>query len=251
MHDNTGKISQFSLVIPVLNEEDNITSLAHEIAGIRKEEDSFEVIFVDDHSTDRTPEIIKDLTDRFSWVRTVRLSRQSGQSAALWHGVHASRFPLIASMDGDGQNDPADIGEMINVYQKLSTDNLCCLVNGWRTGRQDSGWRKFCSRIANSIRSRLLKDNTPDSGCGIKIFSRETFLALPAFTHMHRFLPALVRQRGGKVVSVPVNHRTRKSGKSHYGTMDRLFAGILDLLGVLWLGKRAIRLDLAGERENE
>ncbi len=241
----------FSLVIPVLNEEDNITSLAHEIAGMRKEEDSFEVIFVDDHSTDRTPEIIKDLTDRFSWVRTVRLSRQSGQSAALWHGIYAARFPLIATMDGDGQNDPADIRHMVDVHRELSADNPCCLVNGWRTGRQDSGWRKFCSRFANSIRSRLLKDDTPDSGCGIKIFSRETFLALPAFTHMHRFVPALVRQRGGKVVSVPVNHRTRKSGKSHYGTLDRLFAGILDLLGVLWLGKRAIRCDLAGERRNE
>lgn len=251
MHDNTGKISQLSLVIPVLNEEENISSLAHEIAGIRKEKDSFEVIFIDDHSTDRTPDIIKELMARFSWLHTIRLSRQSGQSAALWHGVHASRFPLIATMDGDGQNDPADIGEMIKVYQKLSADNPCCLVNGWRTGRQDSGWRKFCSCIANSIRRRLLKDDTPDSGCGIKIFSRETFLALPAFAHMHRFLPALVRQRGGKVVSVPVNHRARKAGKSHYGTMDRLFAGIPDLFGVLWLGKRAIRLELAGEREND
>ncbi len=244
-------LQPFSLVIPVLNEEDNITSLAHEIAGMRKEEDSFEVIFVDDHSTDRTPEILNDLIDQFPWISTIRLSRQSGQSAALWYGIYAARFPLIATMDGDGQNDPADIRHMIDVHQHLRAKNPCCLVNGRRTSRQDTGWRKFSSRFANSIRSRLLKDDTPDSGCGIKIFSRETFLALPAFTHMHRFLPALIHQRGGEVVSVPVNHRARKSGKSHYGTLDRLFAGIIDLLGVLWLGKRAIPYDPAGEKRNE
>ena len=251
MKGKNDQIIQFSVVIPVLNEENNILPLGLELEQVLQGQNSFEVIFVDDNSTDRTPEIIEYLMTRFPWLRTIRLSRQSGQSAALWHGIYAARFPLIATMDGDGQNDPADIIHMFDVYQELSADNPCCLVNGWRTGRQDSGWRKFCSRFANSIRSRLLKDDTPDSGCGIKIFSRETFLSLPAFAHMHRFLPALVRQRGGKVVSVPVNHRARTAGKSHYGTMDRLFAGIPDLLGVLWLGRRTIPCDLARERHNE
>ncbi len=237
----------FSLIIPVLNEEENIPSLVNEIASVEHEQDEFEVIFVDDHSTDRTPAVLKELSRQFPWLRTVRLKIQSGQSAALWYGIHEARFPLIVTMDGDGQNDPADIKHMIDACTRLQKQTNCCLVNGLRTKRKDSGWRKISSLLANRVRSLLLGDDTPDSGCGIKVFPRDTFLVLPAFNHMHRFLPALIRQRGGIILSVSVHHRPRLAGRSHYGTMDRLLVGIVDLMGMLWLGRRTIRQNLVEE----
>ncbi len=250
MNGKIDKTLQFSIVIPVLNEEDNIAPLILELEQVLQEQDSFEVIFVDDHSTDQTPEILQLHKDTYTWLKVVRLCRQSGQSAALHYGVKKATAPLIVTLDGDGQNDPADIVQLIDVYHRVRKQNTCCLINGYRAQRKDSGWRCFSSSVANLIRSRLLKDDTPDSGCGIKAFPREIFLALPSFNHMHRFIPALIRQQGGKVISVAVNHRTRKSGKSHYGTLDRLSAGIIDLLGVLWLGKRTIRCDLLKEKQH-
>lgn len=241
---------QCSVVIPVLNEEDNITPLVLELDQVMQGWEPFEVIFVDDHSTDRTPEVLLGHTMKFPWLRVVRLSRQSGQSAALCYGIRNARSSVIVSMDGDGQNDPADIQNLVEVYHRVSQHDPCCLVNGYRVQRKDSGWRRFSSSFANSVRSRLLGDDTPDSGCGIKVYSRESFLELSSFNHMHRFLPALIRQHGGKVVSVAVNHRSRSSGASHYGTLDRLFAGIIDLTGVLWLGKRAIPSGLIEEESN-
>jgi len=243
------KIS-FSVVIPVLNEEDNITPLILELEEVLQERDDSEVIFVDDHSTDQTPEILQRHKGKFPWLKVIRLSRQSGQSAALRYGVKKAAAPLIVTLDGDGQNDPADIKELVDVYHRLRKHNPCCLVNGWRARRKDSGWRRFSSSFANSIRSRLLRDDTPDSSCGIKAYPREVFLDLPPFNHMHRFIPALIRQRGGKVVSVEVNHRPRVTGQSHYGTLDRLFAGIIDMIGVLWLGRRAIQSGLIEEEQD-
>ena len=241
---------QFSVVIPVLNEEDNITALLLEIGQVLQGQDAFEVIVVDDHSTDQTAKILQRHAGQLPWLKVVRLCRQSGQSAALRYGVKAARAPLIVSMDGDGQNDPADIKQLIDAYYRLTKQNKCCLVNGWRAQRKDSGWRRFSSSFANAVRRRLLKDETPDSGCGIKAYPREVFLDLPAFNHMHRFIPALVRQQGGKVISVEVNHRPRTSGKSHYGTLDRLSAGIVDLIGVLWLARRTIQSGLIKEEQN-
>jgi dolichol-phosphate mannosyltransferase len=244
------KTIQFSVVIPVLNEADNITPLILELEKVMQRQDAFEVIFVDDHSTDETSEILLRNKMKFPWLKVAGLSRQSGQSAALHYGVQEAGAPLIVTLDGDGQNDPADIDQLVDVYHRLRKQNRCCLVNGCRTQRKDSGWRRFSSSFANSVRSRLLRDNTPDSGCGIKAYPRDVFLDLPSFNHMHRFIPALVHQRGGKVVSVEVNHRPRESGKSHYGTLDRLLAGIVDLIGVLWLGRRAIQSGLIEEEQN-
>lgn len=242
---------QFSIVIPVLNEEENIPTLIQELnqAAEQQPRNGFETIFVDDHSTDQSFEILRDHATRFPWLRVVRLRRQSGQSAALWYGVRKARYPLIVTLDGDGQNDPADIPHLLDVYSRVDRQTNCCLVNGCRVSRKDSSWRRLSSFLANGIRRRLLGDDTPDSGCGIKVYSRETFLELAPFNHMHRFLPALVRQRGGRVVSVAVNHRARTTGTSHYGTVDRLVAGIVDLAGVLWLKKRVIPFGLIEEEE--
>lgn len=241
---NMQEVTPFSVVIPVLNEEENILPLILELEQIMKRQDACEVLFVDDHSTDATFRILQTRKKQFSWLKVVRLVRQCGQSAALRYGVQQAKFPLIVTLDGDGQNDPADIEHLVDIYRQVRIQNEFCLVNGMRLQRKDTGWRKFSSSLANKIRSWLLNDKTADSGCGIKVYSRETFLYLPSFNHMHRFLPALVCQRGGIVVSVAVNHRPRVSGISHYGTLDRLSVGIFDLLGVMWLGKRAIRSGL-------
>lgn len=244
------RYTRFSVVIPVLNEEENITPLLREISQVMQGREEFEVIYVDDHSTDRTPEILMQHSAEFPWLRVVRQNRQSGQSAALRCGIHKAAYPLIVTMDGDGQNDPTDIKKLIDVYRRESREATLCLVNGHRVTRKDSGWRRWTSSIANAVRSHLLNDDTPDSGCGIKALPRDGFLDLPSFNHMHRFVPALIRQRGGKVVSVAVNHRSRPSGKSHYGTLDRLWVGIIDLIGVYWLGRRAIRTDIAAENKH-
>lgn len=231
---------QLSVVIPVLNEENNVTPLLHELEEVLRGKENFEVIYVDDHSTDRTLETLTGHTLNYPWLRVVRHCTQSGQSAALRSGIRKAQYPLIATLDGDGQNDPGDILNLIDVYQREKKPARPCLVNGQRVQRKDSGWRRVSSHLANALRRRLLHDGTPDSGCGIKVFSRDDFLDLPSFNHMHRFLPALIRQRGGTVVSVAVGHRSRASGASHYGTLDRLCAGIIDLIGVLWLARRAI-----------
>ncbi len=244
------KYTRFSVVVPVLNEEENITPLLHELSAVMQDKQEVEVIYVDDHSTDRTPEILTRHSAEFPWLRVIRLRRQSGQSAALRCGVQHAAYPLVVTLDGDGQNDPADIQQLIDIYRRESHEITLCLVNGHRVTRKDSGWRRWTSFIANTVRSHVLSDDTPDSGCGIKAFPRDGFLQLPSFSHMHRFVPALIRQRGGKVVSVAVHHRGRSSGKSHYGTWDRLAAGIIDLIGVYWLGRRAIRTDTAMEKKH-
>jgi dolichol-phosphate mannosyltransferase len=241
---------QFSVVVPVLNEEENITPLILELKQVMKDQNAREVIFVDDHSTDDTSLILEKHRKNFLWLKVIRLSQQSGQSAALHYGVKGADSPLIVTLDGDGQNDPADIQHLVDTYHLVTRQSKHCLINGFRNQRKDSGWRRFSSSLANRVRRSLLKDDTPDSGCGIKAYSKETFLDLPAFNHMHRFLPALVCQRGGRVISVAVNHRPRSSGKSHYGTLDRLFAWIVDLVGVVWLGRRAIRSGLMEEKSN-
>ena len=231
---------QLSVVIPVLNEENNIDPLLHEMEEVLRGWQQVEVICVDDHSADRTLEILTKRSAEYPWLRIIRHREQSGQSAAIRSGVQAARYPLVATLDGDGQNDPRDITQLVTVYHREKKATSPCLINGRRLERQDTGWRRLSSHLANAVRRRLLDDDTPDSGCGIKVFSRADFLDLPSFSHMHRFVPALVRQRGGTVISVEVNHRRRASGASHYGTLDRLAAGIIDLAGVLWLSRRAL-----------
>ena len=168
----------------------------------------------------------------------------SGQSASLWTGVRLARAPWIVTLDGDGQNDPADIPALLAARDARRSDRLL-LVNGHRRSRHDSWVKRVSSRIANAVRGKVLGDGTPDTGCGLKLFSREAFLALPRFDHMHRFIPALVRRNGGEILSVPVRHRERVHGRSHYGVRNRLWTGIVDMLGVLWLQRRATNPELA------
>jgi dolichol-phosphate mannosyltransferase len=171
----------------------------------------------------------------------VRHRNNCGQSTAVRTGVTEARGEVIATLDGDGQNDPADIPAMLVRWRALRTANPIrpVLIAGWRAKRQDTWVRRMSSRIANGVRARLLRDATPDTGCGLKLFGRGDFLALPYFDHMHRFLPALVRRCGGHVESVHVAHRARAHGQSHYGIHNRLWVGLVDMLGVMWLQRRA------------
>lgn len=229
-----------TIVIPVHNEEANIIPLLVEIRQQLDGNYEYEVIVVDDHSTDQTESVLRNSADGFQVLKIIRLKRRSGQSGAVLQGVRAAGHHIIVTLDGDGQNDPADIAALVECYRQTSSENPRCLIIGNRRRRRDSMWRKFSSKIANSVRGSILHDKTPDSGCGIKVFPRDFFLEFPAFNHMHRFLPALVCQRGGTVVSLDVHHRPRKNGTSNYGSLDRLGEGIIDLMGVIWLGYRGI-----------
>lgn len=243
-----GRLPTLSIVIPVHNEEANVAPLLAEIRNHLDGRYEYEVVFVDDHSTDKTAIVLKELAAEFPNTRYIRLDRRCGQSGALLQGVRAARSQLIVTLDGDGQNDPADIDALVRCYKQTASYSPRCLIVGYRRSRQDSKWRRFSSMIANTVRGMILHDSTPDSGCGIKVFSREFFLEFPAFNHMHRFLPALACQLGGTVVSMDVHHRPRKSGTSNYGSFDRLTEGIVDLLGVVWLGRRAIKTEVVKER---
>lgn len=231
---------KISVVVPVHNEADNIVSLIEEIINAMSTAKAYEIIYVDDGSNDQTAVVLKQALRDFKALRVIRHQQSCGQSTAIYTGVKAAKYPWIATLDGDGQNDPADIPRLYEALlrERERQANLW-MVAGWRNKRYDSAWRLFSSKVANGVRSRLLGDNTPDTGCGLKIFSRDRFLELPYFDHMHRFLPALVLRAGGHVISVPVSHRSRTNGQSKYGTLDRLWAGIIDLSGVIWLQKRA------------
>jgi dolichol-phosphate mannosyltransferase len=231
---------QVSIVIPVHNEADNIIPLIEEIVEAMKEAEDYEIIVVDDGSTDQTGTILTQALNRINALRVICHEKSCGQSTAVYTGVKAARCPFIATLDGDGQNDPGDILRLYDTFmhQRNTNDNLW-MVAGWRKKRHDSAWKLFSSKFANTVRAGLLGDNTPDTGCGLKVFLRDKFLELPYFDHMHRFLPALIIRAGGQVISESVNHRARSMGYSKYGTLDRLWAGITDLAGVIWLKKRA------------
>ena len=235
-----GWSERISIVVPVHNEAENIVSLIQEIVNAMSQAEAYEIIYVDDGSKDQTPEVLKQALQDFKNLRVIHHQTSCGQSTAVHSGVKAARYPWIATLDGDGQNDPTDIPNLYQVLikQKETISNLS-MVAGWRNKRYDSEWRLFSSKVANAIRSKLLGDHTPDTGCGLKVFSRECFLNLPYFNHMHRFLPALIIRAGGQVISEPVSHRSRVNGVSNYGTLDRLWAGITDICGVIWLQKRA------------
>jgi dolichol-phosphate mannosyltransferase len=230
---------EVSVVVPVCNEADNVLPLAQEIVAALRGRLPFEMIFVDDGSSDATAQRIREArTSGLSEMRLLRHSGRSGQSAAVHSGVRAARAQWIATLDGDGQNDPADLPRLIAARGDAANEGVM-LFMGNRVTRRDTWLRRLSSRIANGVRAGLLGDGTPDTGCGIKLFHRETFLSLPAFDHMHRFLPALFQRAGSRVVSVPVNHRERTRGRSKYGVHNRLWVGIVDLFGVMWLKARS------------
>lgn len=224
---------QLSVVVPVFNERDNIAPLVGEILAALRGRIAFEIVYVDDHSHDDSLAVLRTLKAATPELRVLHHVSQSGQSTAVRTGVKAARAPWIATLDGDGQNDPADIPRLLDT--RASADPQIKLFAGWRVDRQDSGSKRWASTCANAIRSRLLRDDTPDTGCGIKLFEREAFLELPYFDHMHRYLPALMQRAGWRTVSVPVNHRQRTSGVSKYNNFNRALVGIRDLRGVAWL----------------
>ena len=229
---------ELSIVIPVRNEAGNIAPLVAEIGAALDGLIDFEIVYVDDGSDDGTLAEIRGLQPTEARLRVARHRDSCGQSAAIRSGIKAARGVWIATLDGDGQNDPADIPALWRIAQDAAASPPL-LIAGHRAHRQDSWTKRRASRIANGVRRRLLRDDTPDTGCGLKLFRRNLFLDLPYFDHMHRFLPALVLRAGGAVRSVPVNHRPRQRGRSKYGVLDRLWVGITDLLGVMWLRRRS------------
>lgn len=229
---------RLSVVVPVKNEQDNVERLVREIVAALSGRAEFEIVYINDGSTDDTHTVLDRLKRELPMLRVVRHRTSCGQSQAVTSGVRAARHEWIATLDGDGQNDPADIPALIAKLSDNSLPDNLELLAGWRARRNDTFLRRLSSKIANAVRSYLLKDNTPDTGCGLKMFARETYLSLPNFDHMHRFLPALVMRGGGEVMSVPVNHRPRERGTSKYGVHNRLWVGIVDLFGVAWLQRR-------------
>ena len=228
---------QLSVVVPVFNEQDNVGPLVGEIVAALRGRIDFEIVYVDDHSRDATLATLQRLRAEVPELRVLHHVTQSGQSTAVRNGVKAARGAWIATLDGDGQNDPADIPKLLD--ERTRTDANVKLFAGWRVHRQDSGSKRWASKLANAIRARMLRDDTPDTGCGIKLFEREAFLELPYFDHMHRYLPALMQRAGWKTVSVPVNHRARSTGVSKYNNFNRAMVGVADLRGVGWLIRRA------------
>lgn len=234
-----------SLVIPAKNEKANIQPLATEIiAALPASDYNIEIIYIDDGSDDGTfNEIIRLKKSGLQQLRVVRHARSVGQSGAVCSGVAAAHYDLIVTLDADGQNNPADIPVMLEKLPPLAHEHNFCLA-GYRWQRKDTAWKRFQSKIANRVRSALLQDDTPDSGCGLKVFPRKLFLALPQFDHMHRFIPALVRRAGGQVIVVPVSHRDRQAGVSKYTMWNRLWVGIVDMLGVMWLQRRQCQAEI-------
>lgn len=233
-----------SVVVPVKDEEENIVPLATEIVNALDGVEPFEIVYVDDGSADRTPAVIDEAKKTFPMLRSIRHKQCAGQSTAINTGVHAARGDLIATLDGDGQNDPADIPALLSKYRdEKDNHNGPIMIAGWRAKRKDTWLKRVSSKVANGVRSTLLGDATPDTGCGLKVFPRQLFVDFPAFNHMHRFMPALTIRAGGKVISVEVNHRPRERGQSKYGLFNRLWVGIVDIFGVMWLKTRPVRVE--------
>jgi dolichol-phosphate mannosyltransferase len=232
------RVPSVSIVVPVHNEAENIPALADEIAAALQGR-RFEMIFVNDGSSDDTEKALKELGKTRPWLRQIKHARSCGQSAAVRTGVRAARSPLVVTLDGDGQNDPAFIPKLISALE--GAPPKVGLINGQRLKRK-GGFKRLQSMIANSVRSAVLRDETRDTGCGLKAFRREVYLALPYFDALHRFTPALVKREGYDVAYVEVVDRPRTHGKSHYGMWNRLWIGIIDLTGVFWLIRRRRRV---------
>ncbi len=244
MNTDNANSPAISVVVPVRNEAGNIAPLVAEIAAALAAE-NFELIYVNDGSSDGTAAELSKLKAQYPWLRQIRHAQSCGQSAAVRSGVAAARAPIVVTLDGDGQNDPAFIPRLID--QLRSGLPRLGLVAGQRVGRKASGFKKFQSRIANGVRGVILRDGTRDTGCGLKAFPRDLFLSLPYFDGQHRFLPALIKREGRAIGYVDVVDRPRHSGKSNYGMWDRLWIGILDLFGVWWLIRRRRRVPETSE----
>jgi len=228
-----------SVVVPVRNEAGNVAPLVAEIAAALAGR-AFEVIYINDGSTDATGEELKALQAQHPWLRQVRHAQSCGQSAAVRSGVLAARGVVIVTLDGDGQNNPAFLPKLVDALTAGAPK--VGLIAGQRVGRKDTGFKRFQSRVANAVRSTILRDGTRDTGCGLKAFPRELGLILPYFDGLHRFMPALIRREGREVGYVDVVDRPRQHGVSNYGFFDRLWVGILDLAGVWWLIRRRRRV---------
>ena len=229
-----------SVVVPVRNEADNIAPLVAEIAAALDGQWPFEIVYVNDGSSDDTEAVLQKLMAQYPWLRRVRHKTSCGQSAAVRSGVAAARGAIVVTLDGDGQNDPQFIPAMIRALEAGAPRTG--LIAGQRVGRKASAFKKMQSRIANTVRGAVLRDGTRDTGCGLKAFRRDVFLALPSFDGLHRFLPALVKREGYAIGYVDVIDRPRSHGVSNYGMWDRLWVGILDLAGVWWLIRRKKRI---------
>lgn len=231
---------QLSVLIPAKNESANIVALLQEIRQALSGRFSYEVLVVDDGSTDNMRPLLLELQrNGYDTLRVLTHSKSLGQSTSVYHAAQQARGEWLVTLDGDGQNDPADIPQMMSlVLDGARQPTGIKLVSGHRVTRRDSWVKRWSSRFANGLRARILRDDTPDTGCGLKVISREVFLQLPYFDHMHRYIPALVQRHGFRKVVCPVNHRHRMGGKSNYGTIDRALVGILDLFGVWWMLRR-------------
>ena len=229
---------EISVVVPVMDEEGNVAALAREIARAFDGRD-YEMIFVDDASRDGTRAALQALRRELPALRVLSHASNAGQSRAIRSGVMAARGEIIVTLDGDGQNDPADAPRLVKTL-KAGGPPLG-LVGGMRLSRKDTWSKRLASRIGNGVRRRLLRDDAVDTGCGLKAFPREVFLRLPYFDHMHRYLPALIRREGFDTYFVEVSHRPRGSGRSKYTNLRRLWVSLGDLVGVVWLIARARR----------
>ena len=225
-----------SIVVPVRNEAENLAPLIAEITAVLDGRWAYEIIYVNDGSTDATAARLAELMRQRGNLRQIRHAVSAGQSAAVRSGVRAARGAIVATLDGDGQNNPAFLPNLISALE--SGGARVGLVAGQRVGRKDTGFKKFQSRVANGVRALVLRDGTRDTGCGLKAFRRDVFLMMPYFDGLHRFLPALMRREGYEIAYVDVIDRPRHSGVSNYGFFDRLWIGIMDLFGVWWLIRR-------------
>lgn len=239
-----------SVVVPVYNEVENLVPLIDEIRQAFNQDQQFEIVIVDDCSTDNTLSVLSELQPVIPQLTVVKHQQNAGQSTAIVSGVRAARGQWIITMDGDGQNNPADIPKLIAALNEYTGPAAIedSLVVGHRVNRHDTWVRRMSSRIANKVRGKLLQDNCPDTGCSLKLFHRNTFLSLPHFNHCHRFMPALFKRiAGGTVINVPVDHRDRRHGVSKYGINNRLWVGISDMLGVMWLIRRPCQTEIEHE----
>jgi len=225
-----------SIVVPVRNEAENVAPLIAEIVSALGSRWSYEIIYVNDGSTDATAERLAAIMKQRGNLRQIRHATSSGQSAAVRSGVRSARGAIVATLDGDGQNNPAFLPDLILAIE--NGGERVGLAAGQRVGRKDTGFKKIQSRVANGVRNAILRDGTRDTGCGLKAFRREMFLMMPYFDGLHRFLPALMRREGYEIAYVDVIDRPRHSGVSNYGFFDRLWIGIMDLAGVWWLIRR-------------
>ncbi len=234
---------ELSVVVPAFNEAENVQSLAREIADALQDI-SYEMIFIDDASTDETKSTLVKMKSQFPQLRVLSHGQNAGQSRGVRSGVKAARASIIATLDSDGQNDPADIPKLFAQLTREAAPKALAMVGGRRAKRIDSAAKKIGSRFGNGVRKRLLKDDADDTGCGLKVFKRAAFLDLPYFDHIHRYIPALMLREGYQIEFADVNHRAREFGESKYTNFGRLKVSLADLRGVMWLRRR---LNLPGE----